>query len=319
MITRRTLLKGSLLAGGFVRSLPAAFARAAQPQTAIAFDVPAEACDCHVHVFGDPARFPFSPTRAYTPEGASLDELRALQRALHLERVVIIQPSVYDTDNSCTLDAIARLGPKARGVAVIDERTSEEAIKALRAGGMRGLRLNFATNGVTDPSAARRQLLAAIARARPHDWHVQLNTRLNIVAALHGDVLASAVPVVFDNFGGARAEGGPDQPGFKELVSLVKSGRAYVKIAAAPDAAKTPAAYAVLARELVAANPQRILWGTNWPHPGSSHAPGRLPTDIAPLVQTDDGRVLNLLPSWVPDPATRRAILVDNPAKLYGF
>src|SRR5439155_7168425 len=132
------------------------FAKSAQPATKVNFDVPAGACDCHVHIFGDPQRYPFFSGRVYTPETASVAELRALHQALHMDRVVIVQPSVYGTDNSCTLDAVKQLGSRARGVAVIDETTSHLALDDMHRGGIRGIRLNLETAGMTHPSDARR-------------------------------------------------------------------------------------------------------------------------------------------------------------------
>ena len=135
-------------------------------------------------------------------------------------------------------------------------------------------------------------------------------------------VLASPVPAVFDHFGGAQAELGVDQPGFSDLLDLVKSGKAYVKISGAYRASKLEPDYAdaaPLARALIAANPERIIWGSDWPHPDSVTPPGKSPTDVTPLFQIDDGRLLNQLPVWAPDAAIRKKILVDNPARLYGF
>ena len=127
---------------------------------------------------------------------------------------------------------------------------------------------------------------------------------------------------MFDHFGGARAELGVRQPGFADLVDLVRSGRAYIKISAAyrsSSAAPDFPDIVPLARALVGANRERVLWGTDWPHPNPVPPPGGKATDVTPLLQIDDGRVLNLLPVWAPDPATRKMILVDNPARLYGY
>lgn len=242
--------------------------------------------------------------------------------ALRLERVVIVQPSVYGTDNTCTLDGMRELGNRARGVAVIDEKTTDAQLDAMGKAGIRGIRLNLATAGINDPSVARQRFDNAVARVRNRGWHIQFNTQLPVIEALSPQFLASPVPLVIDHFGGASAARGLDQPGFGALVNLVKSGKAYVKISGSADSVSTQpdlADVTPLARALVAANPQRVLWGTNWPHPGSSPVAGRKPTDPAPHVQTDDGKVLNLLPVWVPDAATRRLILSDNPARLYGF
>jgi predicted TIM-barrel fold metal-dependent hydrolase len=312
MLSRRDLLIGTLLG----------VAKASQPATPIAFDVPRGACDCHTHVFGDPRQFPFAPTRTYTPEPASVDELLALQRTLHLDRVVIVQPSVYGTDNRCTLDAIARLGRRARGVAVIDDKTTDADLDDMNRRGIRGIRINLETAGQTDPSLARQRFQAAVARVEPRRWHIQIYTRPSIVEALQDAVAAAPVPIVFDHFGGALASGGVEERGFAALTNLVRAGTAYVKISAAYRVSNRPPDYldaAPLAKALIAANPQRVLWGTDWPHPDSVRTPGRTAADLAPLLQVDDGRVFNQLAAWAPRPAERQIILVDNPARLYGF
>jgi predicted TIM-barrel fold metal-dependent hydrolase len=230
---------------------------------------------------------------------------------------------VYGTDNSCTLDAIRSLGKRTRGVAVIDDKTPEATLDEMGRAGIRGIRLNLATAGVTDPAAAQKRFQDAVERVKTRKWHIQLNTQLSVIEALNNALMASPVPLVFDHFGGARAALGVQQAGFSSLVNLVKSGKAYVKISAAGDGMSTQAPdysdVAPLAKALAAANPQRILWGSNWPHPDSAPLQGRKNTDLAPHMQTDDGRILNLLPTWVPEPNTRRMILTDNPAHLYGF
>ncbi|HEV8680577.1 MAG TPA: ROK family protein [Stellaceae bacterium] len=294
---------------------------ASQPATAPSFALPAGACDCHVHVFGQAAEFPFAARRAYTPPPADAAELLALQEALHLSRVVIVQPSVYGSDNSCTLDGMRRLGSRARGVAVIDERTSNADLDEMHRAGIRGVRVNLETAGETDLDLARKNLAAAVKRVAPLGWHVQVYTRLSVVAGLRRVVARLRVPVVFDHFGGATAAGGVDQPGFADLLALVGNGHAYVKVSAAyRSSAKAPAYddVAPLARALIAANPDRILWGTDWPHPHAA-APGAAPEDIAPYYDIDDGLALNQLRLWAPQAAVRRKILVTNPARLYDF
>ena len=324
MISRRDMLTGTVAAGlaAFVRRTPAVAAAPSQPATPVRFDVPPGTCDCHTHVFGDPARFPFVPGRWYTPESASVDELRALHRALRVSRVVIVQPSVYGTDNGCLLDAIAQIGPGARGVAVIDETTPDPVLDQMHAAGVRGIRLNLETGGVTDPAAARQRFLAGVALARGRNWHVQIYARMSVIEGIQYLVADAPVPVVFDHFGGAQASLGLRQPGFPALVGLVRTGKAYVKISA-PYLSSTQAPdYADLepfVQALAAANPERLLWGTNWPHPDSSQVAGRKPTDVAPLLQRDDGHWFNQFAAWVRDPAVRRRILVDNPAGLYEF
>ncbi|HEV2187330.1 MAG TPA: ROK family protein [Stellaceae bacterium] len=295
---------------------------ASQPKTAVSFAVPAGACDCHVHVFAAASEFPFVASRGYTPPPAGADELLKLQNALHLSRVVIVQPSVYGADNSCTLDGMRKLGPeRARGVAVIDAKTTEAALKAMHEAGIRGVRVNLETSGQSDPAVSRRNLAAAIKRVAPLGWHVQVYTRLSVVEAVYDDVLKSSVPIVFDHFGGAQASGGVAQPGFDKLLELVASGRAYVKISGHyRSSVKAPAFddVAPLARALIAANPDRIVWGTDWPHP--HHAdPGKEVSELTPSFDIDDGLALNQVARWAPTAATRRKILVDNPTRLYDF
>ncbi len=299
-----------------------AFATAAQPSTPVNFDVPAGACDCHTHIHGDPERFPFFAGRVYTPELASPQEMSALHKTLHIERVVIVTPSVYGTDNSATLFGMKARGATARGVAVIDDKTPDGDLDAMNQAGIRGIRLNLATGGVNDPAVGRPRFQSAMERVKSRNWHIQLFTGLSMISAIRDLVAVSPVPVVFDHFGGAQAPLGVDQPGFADLVELVRSGKAYVKISGAYRASKLAPDYpdaAPLARALIAANSDRIVWGTDWPHPDSVTPPGKVPTDVTPLLQIDDGRLLNQLPVWAPDAAIRKKILVDNPARLYGF
>ena len=322
MLTRRDLLAGALGAAVLARRTTSVHAAASQPSTPVQFDVPPGSCDCHTHIFGHARQFPWTANRVYTPEPASIDEMRRLHRALHMDRVVIVQPSVYGTDNACTLDAVRRLGARARAVAVIGDDTTPAALDAMHAAGVRGIRLNLATSGQTDPAIARRRVQTAVNQLQGRRWHIQMNTGMSVIEAIRDQVAASPVPIVFDHFGGAQAALGTGQPGFQALVALVQSGKAYVKISGAyrsSDARPDYADVTPLAKALIAANVQRVLWGTDWPHPDSAIVAGRKATDIAPLLPIDDGRVLNQLPVWAPDAAQRKTILVDNPARLYGF
>jgi len=323
-LTRRDFVKRGVMVSAAVGTRQASGVRASasQPSTPVNFKVPAGACDCHTHIFGDPARFPFAPGRTYTPQPASVDEMRKLHRALHISRVVIVHPSVYGTDNACTLEAIRQLAPNARGVAVIDDRTTDAALDEMDRIGIRGLRINLATAGQTDPEVGRRRFEAAIARVGNRKWHIQMYTQLSVIDGMQKEIAASPVPVVFDHFGGAQAALGLGQRGFDVLLDLVRTGRAYVKLSApyrSSNAAPDYADMAPFAEALIRANVRRALWGTDWPHPDTSQAGGRKPTDISPLRQIDDGRVFNQFALWAPDAADRKTILVDNPAMLYGF
>jgi predicted TIM-barrel fold metal-dependent hydrolase len=321
MLTRRSMMLASIAAGVTMNSRTV-LAKASQPATPVNFDIPAGACDCHTHIHPDPAKFPFFAGRVYTPELASPEEMTALHQALKMERVVIVTPSIYGPDNSATLFGMAARGATARGVAVIDDKTSEADLDAMGKAGIRGIRLNLATGGVNDPTVGRPRFSAAVERIQARGWHVQLFTSLAMITAIKDLVATSPVPVVFDHFGGAQAALGVGQLGFADLVELVKSGKAHVKISGAYRASKLGPDFAdatPLAQALIGANADRIVWGTDWPHPDSVTPAGKQISDVTPLFQIDDGRLLNQLPVWAPDAVVRKKILVDNPARLYGF
>jgi len=317
MLTRREILLGAAAAAAAtLRTQPSA------AQGGVSFFMPPGATDCHAHVFCDAKAFPMFAGRTYTPDPAPVAELLALHRALNIERVVFIQPSVYGTDNTCVLAAIREVGSHARGIAVIDDKTSDAAIDEMQRIGIRGIRINLETVGQADPSAARDRFLSTVNRIGTRRLHVQMFTRPSVIAAIKDAVAESPVTVVFDHFGGAQAAGGVQQPGFDALVSLVQSGKAYVKLSAPYRGSTQGPTFpdmAPLAKALVAANPQRILWGSDWPHPDTSPDARNPDTGNSPRLKVDDVAVLNQLASWIPTAPQRRVVLVDNPARLYGW
>ena len=317
MITRREFMVGAIAAGVLMYTRTGD-AKPSQPSTPVNFDVPAGACDCHTHIHY-PEKFPFFAGRVYTPEAAMPAEMARLHKWLHIQRVVIVTPSVYGTDNSATIYGMKARGKDARGVAVINDKTTESEFDALVKAGFKGIRLNLFTVGTTDPSIASKQFQNAARRMKARNWHVQVNTSLAMVTAMKDQFAASPVPVVFDHFCNANTELGVDQPGFADLLDLVRSGKAYVKISITAGPRKDYSGFTPLAKALIAANQDRIVWATNWPHPNSVTPPGRKPTELTPLFQVDDGLTLNLLPVWEPNAGVRKRILVDNPARLYEF
>lgn len=295
-------------------------AQAAAPRPAL----PPGACDCHTHVFADPAVHPFSPQRSYTPGLADAGLLARHLGGLGLDRVVVVQPSVYGLDNGATLAAIAALGPgAARGVAAIDADTASDAqLDALAAGGMRGVRLNFETDGMADPAQAERRMRAAAARVGRLGWHVQLHVRLALAARLAPAMEGLGVPVVLDHYAGTAARTAPDHPDFVRLLAALRSGNVYVKLSAGHLCAIEGDDFSPLeplARALIAARPDRLVWGSDWPHPDPGRAPGRPAQDITPLKRVDDAGALAVLARCAPDARTLEDILVANPARLYGF
>ena len=322
MLSRRDLLIRVGLAGAaaFARPITTALATAAQPSTPVNFNVPAGACDCHTHIIQDPQKFPFLPSRAYTPETASVAEMRSLHRTLHIERVVIVQPTFYGTSNACTLDAIGQIGPSARGIAVIGDKTSNAELDEMHRGGIRGIRIHVDAPGPKDPAFVRRQFKAAVDRIKGRDWHVEVvASQLWEIEAMKDDLMASATPVSFDLFGGAKPALGIHQSGFDTLLGLLRGGKVYVNVSGpyrisnqAPDYSDV----VPIAKALIAANPRRIIWGSDWPH--TQQIPGRPANEATPLFQIDDGNDLNLLATWTSS-AQLKLIFVENPARLYGF
>ena len=288
---------------------------------ALTFAMPAGACDCHTHVFGPAQQFPFAAERQYTPGDASVAELLQLHAHLGLERVVIVHPSPYGADNACTLDGLRQLGERSRGVAVIDQGTTDEELHAMHVLGVRGIRLNLETGGVHDPVIAAQQLHWASARVATLGWHIQLYTNLAVLASLADVIETLPMPLVVDHFCGAQAALGTQQQHFDVLLRLVRAGKVWVKLSAPHRISKLADCVdaAPIAQALIAANPARMLWGSDWPHPGAQPGRPRRVDEIEAFNAIDDGHALNRLHAWVGDAATLRQILVDNPARLYDF
>ena len=321
MLTRRDVLIGAGMAGAVALAdrVTSVFATASQPSTAVNFKVPKGACDSHTHIL-DPQRFPYVAGRAYSPEAASVAEQRSLHHALHTERVVVVQPSSYGADNACLLDALKQLGPSSRGVAVINEKTTDDELDQFDRSGVRGLRVTLVAPGLSAADARQRVKYALDRIKNRKGWHMGLYAPPPIIAALQEDVMASPLPFSFDHFGGAQASLGLNQPGLDALLSLLRSGKAYVKVSAPYRSSNMGPDYADLdpfAKVYIDANPKQVIWGTDWPHP--QQVPGLKPEEISVGYQIDDGRDLNRLAIWAPAAATRKLILVDNPARLYGF
>ncbi len=283
-------------------------------------NLPTGSCDCHVHIFGPQSDFPFDNARVYTPGEASLDQLLALHRRIGMSRVVLVQPSVYGTDNACLLDALTALGPRARAVAVIDAATSGAELARLHAAGVRGVRINIATAGMNDPAAALVLLEQTARQVAPLGWHVQVLTKPVVIATLGPKLAGLATPLVVDHFGLPDLTAGPEQPDFAALVALVRTGRMLVKLSAMERLTGAGEGHrlAPYIRALVAANPQALLWGSDWPHTGGGRNIGRAATDIEPFEPLDDALALSALTDAV-DTATLVRILVANPARLYDF
>jgi predicted TIM-barrel fold metal-dependent hydrolase len=271
-----------------------------------AYRMPPGACDSHCHVFGPADRFPYAPDRAYTPPDAPYEDLVRLHRVLGVERAVIVHASCHGSDMRVTLDAIARSGGAMRGVAVVDPGVTDADLAALDAGGIRGVRFNFVKHlgGMPDMAFFDRVL----AQVEPLGWHVVLHLDAEDVVELAPRIARIRVPFVIDHMGRVKAKNGLDQRPFRQLLDLMRNPLAWVKICGAErvSSAGAPFRDAVpFARALVEAAPDRVLWGTDWPHPNIA---GDMP---------NDGDLVDLLAEAVEDEAVRRRVLVDNPTRLY--
>lgn len=261
--------------------------------------------DTHMHVFE--SRFPLAPTALIKPPEAPVFDYMKVCKRLGIERAVVVQPSGYGTDNSCTLAAIATLGASARGVAVVPESVADAELDRLTKAGIRGVRFHMFPGGVLPWES----LEPLAARVLSFGWHVQLQFDGHRLPDHETMLRRLPGALVIDHVGKFLEPVPTDHPSFRVLVRLVEAGRTYVKLSAPYEVSKVgPPNYddvGALAKVLVQAAPERMLWATNWPHLGQ------------PREHLPDDAVLDMLLDWARDEAVRHQILVDNPARLYGF
>jgi 2-pyrone-4,6-dicarboxylate lactonase len=280
---------------------------------------PPDACDCHVHVIGPKARFPLARERPYTPKDATAAELAAMLKRLAVERVVLVQPSFYRTDNSCMLDAMAQL-EEARGVAVLPPQATDADLDDLDDQGVRGLRVNIATLGIGPIETMRRDIEAAARLCERHGWHVQIFMPPEAIEPLAPTLLALPVATVIDHFG--LIAHGPETGALRALLKLLESGQIWVKISGAYRIADDPNDPGIgpLARRLCDANPERIVWGSDWPHTARHDVrPAYAGEQALPFQAIETHALLACVPHWLGSDASVKRVLVTNPARLYGF
>ena len=270
--------------------------------------MPAGACDSHMHIF-DP-RFAPSPHWQRTPPRADVAAYRRLQQRLGISRCVVVTPSTYGTDNACTLDALAQLGRAARGVAVVDAEVGDAELDRLAAAGVCGLRVNFVSPqswGRTTPHMLERLAHKAVRLG----WHIQLLASPAQIVAMQALLARLPVPLVVDHLGRIDAAQGVASPAFGVLRGLLDAGRTWLKLSGVYMASRTGApAYGdarALGQAFVQAAPERMLWGSDWPH------------TTEPSGSVDDAELLDVLRAWCGSDAVVDGILVANPARLYGF
>jgi predicted TIM-barrel fold metal-dependent hydrolase len=312
MIARRTLLQGAATAAlaatttaiSFrpVSAQPVPYSAGTEPPK---LKAPPNACDCHMHIYN--SRFPAAPDAALRPGDAHAEDYRLFQKRIGTSRNVIVTPSTYGTDNSCTLDALATLGASARAIAVVDTSVTDAELKRLSGLGVRGMR--FMLNPSSPTTVAMLEPLSK--RVADLGWHVQISTTAKQIIAIEDVLMRSPIPVVFDHFGHPGQPAGINDPVFGTVRRLIDKGRTFVKLSApyidSKVGAPTYADVTPVAQAYVKAAPERMLWASDWPHPsqGDKHP--------------DDAVLFDLLAEWIPDAATRNRILVQNPEAFYGF
>jgi 2-pyrone-4,6-dicarboxylate lactonase len=270
--------------------------------------MPPMACDAHCHVFGPAATFPYAAGRAYTPPDAPKERLAALHTTLGVERAVIVQASCHGTDNRAMLDAIATSRGRYRGVAIVDASFTETDYAALHEGGIRGARFNFVRHLGGMPHLDI--LDHVVQRIRALGWHLVVHLDAADLVELSGLLRRLPVPFVIDHMGRVKADGGLSQPPFRALLDLMTLDSCWVKVCGAErvSADGPPFLDAMpFAQALIRAAPDRVLWGTDWPHPNIGRD------------MPNDGDLVDLVPLMAPDEVLQRKLLIHNPATLYGF
>lgn len=269
------------------------------------FKLPPGATDAHCHVFGPAAKFPYAPNRRYTPEDASKEMLAALHRHLGVERVVIVQASCHGSDNRAMLDAIADDPKRLRGVCIVDATFGDAEYKTLHDGGVRGARFNFVKHlgGRPDMELLRR----TVDRIKDMGWHLVMHVDAPDIIPLSEMIRTLPLPFVIDHMGRVPGKDGVDQAPLKALLELAKLENCWIKVCGAERISFPPYAEAVpIAHAIMQAAPDRVLWGTDFPHPNPTH-------------EADEADLVDLVPQYAPDALAQKRLLVDNPARLYGF
>lgn len=284
--------------------------------------VPPLACDSHMHVFGPPDRYPGAPDRTYTPSYKPMEEYRRVTDRLGLQRTVLVQPSAYGTDNRALLDTLADSDGALRGVVVIDDSVDAAVLQQMHKAGVRGIRLNLMTPRIAETEAARSILERVAAKVAGLGWHVQIYCDGDILSVVAPLLPRLSVPVVFDHMGGAKLTRGIDDSGFRTLCDLLARGQCWAKLSGADIVTQNdrdPAQAIPFARALVAANPSRLVWGTDWPHLVHQHAGTGDAAPPAGYRPVPEDALLDVLRASVSNDASWQAILAGNPARLYGF
>ena len=273
------------------------------------FSVPPLSCDCHIHVFEE-ERYPYAARRGYTPPDAPLSSLLQLHRTLGIERAVLTQASVHGSDNRAILEGSSSDPQRFRAVVAIDSSIEDSELRRMHEGGARGIRVNLVDKGGM-PFTSFDELREVARRIDPLGWHVEFLVHVDQTPEFLELARSLPTDIVVGHLGYMRTERGLDSPGYQQFLDLVAEGRCWVKLTGPYRITGTNlppySDVAPFARALIGRRPDRMLWGSDWPHV------------MCKVPMPNDGDLLDILGDWVPDERTREAILVHNPARLYGF
>ncbi len=273
---------------------------------------PPLACDSHAHICGPIARYPYYARRIYTPADTLLPDYEHMLDTLGVQRAALVQGSIYGSDNTVLLEALKAGRGRYRGVVVVEPDVSDQTLRALHAAGVRGVRLNIVDTKDNKGVLPMATLLPLAKKIKPYGWHVEFLLHVDEFPDLDKLLEDFPVDVSFGHLGYMRTEKPIETPGFQALLRLLKTGKAWVKLTAPYRISPNPMPHAdtnAFAQALVAANAGRIVWGSDWGHIMLNWK----------IAMPNDGDIADLLSAWVSDEATRKKILVDNPAQLYGF
>src|SRR5215471_2621383 len=308
---RRSVLWGlSAMAGVGLLGLRAKSATAQQVKYSSGTEppklkVPANACDCHHHIYG--SQYKVDPRSTLRPGDATVDDYRGLQKRIGTSRNVIVQPSTYGTENAPTLDALVAFGPSARAVVVVDTTVTDAELKRMQGLGARGIRFNLAQAGATTP-----EMIEPLSkRVNDFGWHIQINASPETVMEIMPVLEKVPSPIVFDHLAHIPEPDGINHPLFGKVRALIDKGKTWVKLSGAyADTKVGPPTYAdstAVAEAYAKAAPERCVWGSDWPHPGEREK------------KPDDAVLFDLLLAWAPDEKVRHLILVENPEVVYDY
>ena len=282
----------------------------ANPKVPSRLTLPPDTCDTHAHIFGPASVYPWNPARGYTPPEASAEAYETLHRTLGVTRGVLTQPSVYGTDNACILDYVSRHLDRMRAVVAVGPDISDAELAKMHDKGARGIRINVADKG-GNPFSSFREIGEIAQRLKAMGWHIEFLLHVHQMDGMLDDIKKLPVDISVGHFGYMPAALEVSHPEFQKFLDLVREGRTWVKFTAPyriTSRTATPYDDVIpLAHALAEVRPDRILWGTDWPHP------------ICPVPMPNDGDLTDHLADWLPDPEIRQRVLVENPAALYGF